>query len=202
MNIDHVHDFGLDIDNRRIYLFDNLTQDGDNLGIDSKVASLFIKNLHILNTLDNKVITVILMSDGGYVDAGYLIYDAIKKSKSQVNIEGHGSVSSMASVILQAGKIRKLSQHCVVLIHHGSIGVSESRTLTSLQSYMDFSKAVDTPRMMSIYAERCKNGEFFKQEQMSVDKIKKWIDNKMKATQDWWLNAEEAKYYGFCDLLI
>ena len=55
--------------------------------------------------------------------------------------------------------------------------------------------------MLDIYTERCIEGPFFQNRYKSLtkDKVRNYIKKKMQQKGDWWLNAEEAVYYGFAD---
>ncbi|GAH69628.1 unnamed protein product, partial [marine sediment metagenome] len=63
-------------------------------------------------------------------------------------------------------------------------------------SQVDFAKR-QNERMLEIYAERCKNGEFFKGQQRRT--IIDYIRKKLQEKTDWILTAEEAIHYGFAD---
>ena len=53
--------------------------------------------------------------------------------------------------------------------------------------------------MIDIYAERCcKTGEFFKEREYSLSRTKQYLKRKLNGG-DWYLDAEEAIYYGFAD---
>jgi len=53
--------------------------------------------------------------------------------------------------------------------------------------------------MVSIYAEKChKYGDYFKEREYNLSKTKSFIKRKMK-DGDWYMEAEEAVYYGFVD---
>jgi ATP-dependent protease ClpP protease subunit len=53
--------------------------------------------------------------------------------------------------------------------------------------------------MLDIYAERCQNGEFFKERKYSKSRVRSYLDTKMKNEGDVWLTAAEAVNMGFAD---
>lgn len=86
--------------------------------IDEQLAELAITGITLLDQQD-KDISVILMSNGGCVDSGMAIFDAIKLCKNNVTIAGTGYVDSMATVIMQAADERLLTEHCRFMVHMG-----------------------------------------------------------------------------------
>lgn len=97
----------LDEVGRRIYLFGAITEDK---------ISQFMVFLGALDRTDG-VITVILNSCGGSIEAGYAAYDATRLAQNQVIIEGYGQIYSMATLVLQGGDKRLLSPQCEVMVH-------------------------------------------------------------------------------------
>jgi len=53
--------------------------------------------------------------------------------------------------------------------------------------------------MLNIYADKCyKTSKFFKEKEYNLSKTKSYIKRKLHSG-DWYMNAEEAIYYGFID---
>src|SRR5665213_253288 len=69
----------------------------------------FVKNLHVLSSLSDEKIEVVLNSTGGDVYAGLAMYDAIRICPCPIDIAVLGSAMSMGSVILQAAKVRLMT---------------------------------------------------------------------------------------------
>lgn len=83
---------------------------------------MFEKTLVNLHTLDSVTgdITIKLMSPGGDLDVARGIYDLIRGCKNRVNIQCYGLVASAATLILQAGDLRCMSENSKLMIHVGS----------------------------------------------------------------------------------
>ena len=111
------HDYGILSQTREIFL-----ESGDD-GLGSKHAVEFIKNLTMLESLNNNPIIIHQYNIGGDQSAGFAIYDAIKASKCKILFICYGSASSMGSIIPQAvsGKgLRVTHPNTEWLIHEGS----------------------------------------------------------------------------------
>jgi ATP-dependent protease ClpP protease subunit len=54
--------------------------------------------------------------------------------------------------------------------------------------------------MLEIYADRCKDGLFFKG--YTINKIKTFIKGKMDQYEEWYLTAREAVQYGLMDAVL
>lgn len=123
--VDHLFEYGVDIDNRTIYLGSADYTEEDETGVDFHMAERFIKAIHLLETAGasgEKPINIILATPGGDVYYGMAIYDAITACKNHVTITVYGQACSMGSYILQAADHRVLAQHSVVMFHAGSEG--------------------------------------------------------------------------------
>ena len=58
--------------------------------------------------------------------------------------------------------------------------------------------------MFELYAKRCVDGLFFKDKfgkKQSEKQVKNYLIRKLKSG-DWYMNAEEAVYYGFADAIL
>jgi len=110
-NIEIFHNNGLFIPTRTIYI-GSMREIGENnseeSGVDFEEAKNAIKNIHILDSINHKQITIILNDIGGDEYHGFAIYDALKKAKSPIKIIVYGQAMSMGSIILQAGNKRLL----------------------------------------------------------------------------------------------
>jgi ATP-dependent protease ClpP protease subunit len=81
------------------------------------------------------------------------------------------------------------------MVHYGTSGyVGQYQNVQNWSKY----EAYICDIMMTIYAERCVEGKFFKSKKYSVDKVKKYLYSKLKSG-DWYLTPEEAVHYGFAD---
>jgi ATP-dependent protease ClpP protease subunit len=128
--VDRIFQYGVDTDNRVIWLND--------LGEDEEEhhrTEKFIKALHILDSVGpngDKPINVVMNHSGGSVYEGMAIYDAITNAKNHITVKVFGHAASMGAIILQAADDRLLSENAILMIHHGQAG------------YFDHSKIVDS----------------------------------------------------------
>lgn len=194
-NRDHIeifHEYGLYIPTRTISMDSALADDGEDEGVGAFTSARFLKNLHILESLNQDPITIVLNTVGGNVWQGMAIYDAIQRSKCHVTIRGTGEISSMGSLILQAGDDRVLSAHAHVMFHHGDSNVGPKgnayESLNAAKYEVEFCE-----RINKILFERIKtkhdqdNRAFTKQRFQDMD---------LKGR---YLHAEEALELGLAD---
>jgi len=104
--IDTVLTDHIDIPGRTIFLND---------GIDDDSLALLLKGFHMLGS---RPITLILDSGGGEVTSGLAMIDLIQRH-GNVTIEVWGRAESMAAVILQAAKVRRMAPSAYLMIHQG-----------------------------------------------------------------------------------
>jgi ATP-dependent protease ClpP protease subunit len=83
------------------------------------------------------------------------------------------------------------------MFHFGSTSI-ESNYL-AVASYMEQERK-NMQKMLDIYSKKCIGGEFFKGKKEY--QVKKFLDTKFRNKGDWYLDANEAKYYGFIDGII
>jgi ATP-dependent Clp protease protease subunit len=102
---------GVDLPERTLFLT------GD---IDYEMAQRVQAGLGVLSASGAGVIRVVLSSNGGDEDAGFLIFEAIRGCANRVLVIGSGSVMSVAALILQAGDWRLLTPACRVMVHGGN----------------------------------------------------------------------------------
>jgi ATP-dependent Clp protease, protease subunit len=165
---------------RKIYLFGE---------IDAKVAENFIRELHLIDTPHNPKgleITVVLCSVGGDEAAGYAIYDALKMANSPIIVEEYGEVCSIASLIFQAGDIRRMALNAFFMIHSGSTSPGEDVENTTL---LDIAEQIqiDNSRYYSILANNSN---------LSLEEVKQACE------AETWYTAEQALTAGFCDEIL
>lgn len=88
--------------------------------IDQVAAGNIIKGLRILSSFrPDDPINIIVNCQGGEVQHGFAIYDAINMVESPVYMTVIGHCYSMAAWILQAGDRRRMSKNSSIMIHHG-----------------------------------------------------------------------------------
>lgn len=89
--------------------------------VDMMLATACIAQLEKLDAGEGPI-RIVLNSEGGDEQSGYAIYDAIRRCRNYVVIEGYGSVMSIAAAIFQAGDVRLLSPNTLFMIHNGNMG--------------------------------------------------------------------------------
>jgi len=198
--IHDVHVFGINIRSREIYLHSEYEDDlEEEPGVDYRMASSFLKNLNILNSLSQTNILIQQMSMGGDWNYGISIYDALMASPSPTTILAHAWSRSMSSITVQGCDKRVLMPNTDFMVHLGSIYVGGACKV--VYSDIEECKKADE-KMLKIYASRCIDGPFFKRkgsdEKEIISYIRKYMDKKI----DWWITAEEAVDYGFADGIL
>ena len=188
------HEYGILRQTREIFL-----ESGDD-GLGSKHAVEFIKNLTMLESLNNNPIIIHQYNIGGDQSAGFAIYDAIKASKCKILFVCYGSASSMGSIIPQAvsGKgLRVTHPNTEWLIHEGSCE-SSGTTKQFISNAEALKRNKNT--MYEIYATCCKKGAAFKGKKL--EEIKAILKRRLNVKEDWILDGQQAVEYGFADILF
>lgn len=151
--------------------------------VDDKSAKHVIDRLMYLDALGTNDIHLYINSPGGYVTAGFAIYDCIKSLNSQVSTICTGFAASMGSIILSAGTKGKrfIQPHARVMIHQPSGGASGQASDIQITAQ----EIIKTKELSAhILAANC--GQTF-------EKIMKDFN------RDHWMGAEESVSYGIVD---
>ena len=191
--MEDIHERGIDIDNRRIYLHGSEPIDNEEPGVDYRMMNQFVKNLDALACTEGDI-HVIMGTLGGDWNYGMGIYDAIKACPRRVIITAYAWARSMSSIILQAGAERVLMPHCDFMVHYGTSAYDGH--YLAVQSGVSFERRTEET-MLRLYAERCVGGKCFRG--WSVEEVMRFIEARMKERSDWWMSAKEAVDYGFAD---
>jgi ATP-dependent protease ClpP protease subunit len=196
--VSQVHNYDLNPFTREIYLHSHYSSghSDEEGGIEYRMATQFVKNLHLLDQNNHENILVHLQSPGGDWIHGMAMYDAIEAANSCVNILAYGEVSSMSSILLQAAHRRIMMPSCEFMIHRGFLSLEG--VATTVQTNAAWNKKTDMT-MLQIYASRAVSGPFFRLKDMTEGDVIKFIDQKIRKLGDWNLSAEEAVYYGLAD---
>jgi ATP-dependent Clp protease protease subunit len=154
--------------------------------VDDKTARHCVDRLLYLDSLSNEEITFVINSPGGYVTAGFSIYDTMKQIKSPVSTVCSGLAASMGSILLSGGdKGRRFMQkHGRVMIHQPSGGARG----TGADLEITAKEILKTKELSAqILADNC--GQKF-------EKVMKDFN------RDYWMGAEEAVSYGIADGIL
>jgi ATP-dependent Clp protease protease subunit len=196
--ISEIHNHHINHLNREIYLHGHLDA-SEEPGVEYRMATSFIKNLHILCTQNSQNILVHMHTIGGNWSDGMAIFNSIRLSKASITIIGYAQASSMSGIVFQSADKRVLMPDCEVMIHHGSIALED--TSVAVKSAVEQNEK-SCRRMLQIFAERAILGKYFKERKYSLKRTMTFIDQKIRQTGDWYLMPDEAIYYGFADGIL
>src|SRR5690625_956992 len=92
--------------------------------VDDNSAKHVVDRLLYLDSLSHDEIKLYINSPGGYVTAGFSVYDTMREIKSPVSTICTGLAASMGSILLSAGEKGKrfIQPHARVMIHQPSGG--------------------------------------------------------------------------------
>ena len=189
--ISEIHNHHINHLTREIYLHGYVDAD-EEPGVDYRMATSFIKNLHILGLQNSQNVLVHMHTIGGNWSDGMAIFNSIRLSSAPITIVGYAQASSMSGIVFQAADKRVLMPDCEIMIHHGSLALDDSTM--AVKSAVDQNEKC-CRRMLQIFAERAVAGAYFKERKYTVRKA-------MKQNSDWYLMPEEAVYYGFADGIL
>jgi ATP-dependent protease ClpP protease subunit len=189
------HDYSTNVKTREIFLHNYYPDHEGNQGVEYKMGNMLIKNLRALNISSNKNILIHLYSIGGEWNDCMAMYDAICFSRSYITMLSYGQTESASTLILQSASTRILMPNSYFMVHYGTSGYyGQYQSVQNWNKYESYICDI----MMNIYASRCVEGKFFKSKKYTVEKVKKYLYSKFK-NGDWYINPEEAVYYGFAD---
>lgn len=143
------------------------------------------KELKAIDAIEADEIIVNINSFGGDINHGLSIHDLLKSNKAKVTTIVNGLTASAATVIAQAGDIRKMSDNALYLIHNASTLAYGNKL--EVAGTLDELAKVDS-RISNIYAKR--SG---KRESLFID-----LMNENNGDGKW-IDAKEAKKYGLID---
>jgi len=196
--ITEIHNHHINHLNREVYLHGHIDAE-EEMGVEYRMATSFVKNLHILESQNNQSILVHMHTIGGNWSDGMAIFNAMRLSRAPITILGYAQASSMSGIVFQAAEKRVLMPDCEMMIHHGSISLDDSTV--AAKSAIDQNER-NCRRMLEVFAERAVHGKYFKDRKYSARKANNFIDQKIKQVGDWYLMPDEAVYYGFADGIL
>lgn len=148
----------------------------------------FRQTIGQIAVIEASLVRVNIRSQGGNVNDALLIYDALCALDARVETFCHGYVASAATIIAQAGVVRKISSGTLYLIHRATSAfdgnAADAMQMASLLNKTD-------ERIVQLYASRsgCEAAEF--RELMSRDSGK-----------GEWLTPEEVMAVGLADEVV
>lgn len=166
-----------DMDSRHVYLFG---------AVDDEAAFRTVATLMTMDSESHEPITLLLLTAGGGIEAGYAIYDAIKMITSPVTAIVLGGAMSMGAIILQAADQRLMTPHARMMIHTGSVTISGE---------------IDSDKMISLGRELSETREAFigvlgERADISATKIRKLL------LKESYFSAHQALANGFIDGVV
>lgn len=195
-----LHSYSINLKTRDVYI--HSVHEEEEMGVDFRQANIFIKNLHILNSISEEPILIHMHSIGGSWYDGMAMFNAIEFSKAPVTILSYAQASSMTGILLQSAPTRVMMPDCHFMMHHGSTDVyGELHPMAAEQAFLLEKEACK--RMLEVFAKRAVKGKFFREKKWTtVDSAYKFIEKTLKDKVDWYLDAEEAVYYGLADAVL
>jgi ATP-dependent protease ClpP protease subunit len=132
----------------------------------------------------NRPIHLVISSPGGSVVAGLEALAALRDHKPGVTTEARGLAASMASVLLMAGKVRRVAEDALVMVHE-----VWTTTTGPADAHIRGAKELEalTRQLGGIYASRCNK---------PLDEILALM------AAETWMDAPRAVAMGFADEII
>lgn len=154
--------------------------------VDDKMAEKVMSQLLILDADNHDPIRMLITTQGGHVDSGFAIHDAIRYVESRVITIGAGWVASIGvPILLAAGKgDRYTLPNTRFLLHQPSGGAGGQATDIRIA-------AEEILRLRSRINLLVSN-----ETGQDVEKVASDSD------RNFWMSAEEAKSYGLVDAII
>ena len=195
--LDALHDQSIQPITREIYLhghYDGDAVEGGEAGVDWRMDSAFVKNLHYLERQSDDPILIHLWTAGGDWTDGIAIHNVIAASQCQIVILAHRAARSMSSIIFQAADKRVLQPDAGMMLHYGhnyfgGTGL-EAKTNQKVNDRLD-------DRMIEIYAEKMLEVE--KHKKKRLDTVANYVRKQLKEHSDWWITSEQAVEEGLAD---
>lgn len=106
---------GVDIEGRTIFMYGEICDQN---------VSRVVTALAMFDTTEG-VVRIVMSSGGGHVDSGNTLYDSVRMHHNPVVIDAIGTCQSVATMILQAASVRRLSTECRVMVHEGQASVAD-----------------------------------------------------------------------------
>lgn len=154
--------------------------------IDGSISSATLESVRFqIQGLDQALPTLItLNSDGGSVQDGVAVYNALRSLTAGVTIEVDGWALSVASLILQAASVRRAHENALIMVHAPwTSSTGNSKTLRGTADTLD---AVSESMMTG-----------YRRTGQPDSVIRGWLDG-----ADHWFTSSEALSLGLIDEVI
>ncbi len=141
----------------------------------------------VLRDISSDKIIVNINSPGGDLNDGLVIYNMLQAHRADVVTNLMGFSASAATLIAQAGNVRRQSPESFKLIHRVMFGLMGYFNYNTLTEIVDESKRID-PILMKVYASRSN---------LSEKEVASIMDEGGGVGR--WMNADEALEKGLID---
>ena len=198
--IHDVHNFGVNVDSREIFLNSHVSDTDEESGVDWRMATKFNKNIRLLcsGSRASQPILIHMHTVGGNWEDGLAIYDIIKAcTETHITMLAYAHARSMSSIIFQAADTRIFMPNAVWLMHMGDMGFDGQAQ--SFEAEAEWAKK-DHDRMLDIYTESAYGSNAYSGK--SKKQIKNFIDRGLRLKQEWYMSAQEAINHGYCDAIF
>lgn len=195
--IHDVHNFGMNVETREIFLNSHIADCEEESGVDWRMATKFNKNIRLLTTgsRSEQPILIHMHTVGGNWEDGLAIYDIINSCTStHITIIAYAHARSMSSIIFQAADTRIFMPNSVWLMHMGDMGFDGQAQ--SFEAEAEWAKK-DHDRMLDIYTESAYGSLSYKGK--SKKQVKNFIDRGLRMKQEWYMSAKDAIEHGYAD---
>ena len=105
--------------------------------INEESAVDFTDKILDLNLESNEPITVLINSNGGEINSGLLMYDAIVGSKAPIRMICRGKAYSMGAILFACAKERYMLPNSELMLHQPMLGGKVSGNASSIKSISD-----------------------------------------------------------------
>jgi ATP-dependent protease ClpP protease subunit len=195
--LDALHDQSIHPHTREIYLHghhDGDADEGGESGVDWRMGSSFLKNMHYLERQSTDPILINMWTCGGEWTDGIAIHNVVAASECHIVIFAYRAARSMSSVIFQAADRRVLMPDAGMMLHYGHNFFSGTGLEAETEARIN---KVLNARMLEIYAEKMMESD--KHSGKSQKVIVNYIKRQLKEYSDWWLTSEQAVEEGLAD---
>lgn len=158
-------------------------------GVDSDTSNKLIKQLMILEKLDNTAeITLYINSPGGEVVSGLAVYDYIQLMQAPVRTVCIGTAASMGAILFLAGHKREMLAHTRLMIHDPAYGGGDM--------------AGKKPHELQVYVDKLKQSQEIIAGIIAEKTGKSLEEIYEKTREDSYFNAQEAIDYGLATGIV
>lgn len=167
-------------------------------GVEFNMADRLERNLNVLSGIDpQRPILVNMSSCGGDWDAGMQMFSAILMCPNPVTVLATKWARSMTSIIPLAADRFAIRPPAQYMFHYGTYGFNG---LNQEAETNDIERRKANERMKRIYIARLQEQGCYKSNDEKT--MRMMLEDRLREHIDVWLSADEAKRWGFADLVF